>query len=163
MTIYTIENESNHIIRHVLQQDADVVTGAERFSSEADLATIAASWPTARLVEIWNQLPGVTPVRKFTDRKTAISRIWNALSATEVAVPAQAEPEIEAVPVAEVAQEPEPVVEPEASPEEPPTTTPEAQQPPDVAPVVAEGDQEDHPAEENAHGGQQRQRFPRGQ
>ena len=76
MTIYTIENESNHIIRHVLQQDADVVTGAERFSSEADLATIAASWPTTRLVEIWNQLPGVTPVRKFTDRKTAVSRIW---------------------------------------------------------------------------------------
>ena len=43
MTIYTIQNESNHIIRHVSQQDADVLTGAERFSSEADLATALRS------------------------------------------------------------------------------------------------------------------------
>ena len=27
----------------------------------------------------WNEIPGVKPVRKFTDRTTAIDRIWNAL------------------------------------------------------------------------------------
>ena len=32
-----------------------------------------------RLVEIWNRLPGVEPVGRFTDRKTAIRRIWRAL------------------------------------------------------------------------------------
>ena len=32
-----------------------------------------------RLVEIWNRLPGVEPVARFTDRKTAVARIWRAL------------------------------------------------------------------------------------
>jgi hypothetical protein len=34
-----------------------------------------------RLVEIWNKLPGVTPVRKFRDRSTALRRIWTAIQA----------------------------------------------------------------------------------
>jgi hypothetical protein len=34
-----------------------------------------------RLVAIWNKLPGVQPVRKFTDRNTALGRIWTALQA----------------------------------------------------------------------------------
>ena len=32
-----------------------------------------------RLIEIWNRLPGVEPVTRFTDRKTAIRRLWRAL------------------------------------------------------------------------------------
>ena len=32
-----------------------------------------------RLVAIWNRLPGVQPVTRFTDRKTAIRRIWRAV------------------------------------------------------------------------------------
>ena len=32
-----------------------------------------------RLVEIWNRLPGVHAVARFTDRKTAIARIWRAI------------------------------------------------------------------------------------
>ena len=32
-----------------------------------------------RLVEIWNRLPGIEPVTRFTDRKTAIGRIWRAI------------------------------------------------------------------------------------
>jgi hypothetical protein len=31
------------------------------------------------LVEIWNSIPGLTPVRKFTDRKSALARIWKAI------------------------------------------------------------------------------------
>ena len=29
-------------------------------------------------MEIWNNLPGQKPVKKFTDRKAAVSRIWAA-------------------------------------------------------------------------------------
>ena len=42
----------------------------------ANLRKLAAQWPATRLVEIWNQLPGVKPVTRFTDRDTAIRRIW---------------------------------------------------------------------------------------
>jgi hypothetical protein len=35
--------------------------------------------PAARLVEIWNSLPGESPVKKFKDRATAINRIWKAI------------------------------------------------------------------------------------
>ena len=62
-----------------------------RFASEKELAAIAAQWPGSRLVEVFNQLPGVKHVAKFTDRKTAVRRIWTALAekaaATPVAVP----------------------------------------------------------------------------
>ena len=34
-----------------------------------------------RLIAIWNRLPGVKPVRKFTDRSTALHRIWTAMQA----------------------------------------------------------------------------------
>ena len=42
-----------------------------------------------RLVNIWNALPGVQPVRKFTDRKTAVRRIWAALDQSAPASPEQ--------------------------------------------------------------------------
>ena len=34
-----------------------------------------------RLIAIWNKLPGVTPVRKFRDRDTALRRIWAGMQA----------------------------------------------------------------------------------
>jgi hypothetical protein len=46
------------------------------FASEQELAN---DWPMKRLVEIWNHLPGLEPVGRFTDRKTAMRRIWRAL------------------------------------------------------------------------------------
>ena len=49
------------------------------FASEKELQELANEWPMKRLVEIWNRLPGVEPVARFTDRKTAIRRIWRAL------------------------------------------------------------------------------------
>ena len=33
----------------------------------------------ARLVELWNLLPEVKPLRRFTDRATAVRRIWEAV------------------------------------------------------------------------------------
>ena len=47
-----------------------------RFASESDLGRLTAKWPAQRLVEIWNQLPSVNPVSRFTDRTTAVRRIW---------------------------------------------------------------------------------------
>src|SRR5438045_8846391 len=46
------------------------------FASEKELQELVNEWPMKRLVEIWNRLPGVEPVARFTDRKTAIRRIW---------------------------------------------------------------------------------------
>jgi hypothetical protein len=34
----------------------------------------------AQLVAIWNALPGTSPVSKFKDRKTAVQRVWAALT-----------------------------------------------------------------------------------
>jgi hypothetical protein len=53
--------------------------GAEKFGTEGELAKLAAKWPASRVHEIWNALPGTQPVRKFTDRKTAVRRIWNEI------------------------------------------------------------------------------------
>ena len=52
-------------------------------TSEAELASSPLS--AGQLVEIWNGFAGVVPfddlkpVKKFTDRKTAVNRIWRAL------------------------------------------------------------------------------------
>ncbi|MBM3748417.1 MAG: DUF3489 domain-containing protein [Acidobacteria bacterium] len=52
-------------------------------TSEAELA--ASPLVVGQLVDIWNGFAGVVPfddlkpVRKFTDRKTAIARIWRAI------------------------------------------------------------------------------------
>jgi hypothetical protein len=54
-------------------------TDAMTFSSERELSLRTAGWPGSRLVQIWNRLSHVNPVRKFTDRRTAIRRIWRAV------------------------------------------------------------------------------------
>lgn len=54
-----------------------------RFADANTLSSLAASWPATRLIEIWNKLPNVTMVRRFTDRRTAVRRIWRALQKLE--------------------------------------------------------------------------------
>ena len=58
---------------------ADADAGSGSFASERELQELASAWPMKRLVEIWNRLPGVEPVARFTDRKTAVRRIWRAV------------------------------------------------------------------------------------
>jgi Protein of unknown function (DUF3489) len=53
--------------------------GTEKFRTERGLAKLVAKWPASHLHEIWNALPDTQPVRKFTDRKTAVRRIWKEL------------------------------------------------------------------------------------
>ena len=119
MKIFTIENETNNITVHATVQGAEAVANAERFRNEAGLNKLAADWPAARLVEIWNSLPGVSPVKKFKDRQTAVSRIWKALQSL-----GQGAPEVA------TADEPAPVSEAT-------TATPVAPETPDVAPEEA--------------------------
>jgi hypothetical protein len=96
MKYFTIENETNNIMIHGSAKEAEAVSDTERFSNEAALAKLAATWPTSRLIEIWNSLPGETPVKKFKDRATAVSRIWKAiqdLGSTEPATVADVAPQ----------------------------------------------------------------------
>ena len=65
---------------------AQIPEGQEHFGTEKELAAASASWPADRLVQIWNSFAGVAgfgadlkPVKKFTDRKSAIARIWKAI------------------------------------------------------------------------------------
>jgi hypothetical protein len=106
MITFTIDNETNNITVHATAQEAEAVPNAERFRNAAGLAKLAADWPATRLVEIYNSLPGVSPVKKFTDRKTAASRIWKAIQGlrqslpAEPQTPAEAQPDATATPVA---------------------------------------------------------------
>jgi hypothetical protein len=149
MKTFTIDNETSNITLHRTVQEAEVVPNAECFHNEAGLAKLAANWPGARLVDIWNSLPGATPVKKFKDRATAVSRIWKAIQTLGGATPVAEVPALgpddapviellEAAPVpaqetSETAQ-PEPVV-PESM--EPAVARPVAPQALHVAPERA--------------------------
>src|SRR5712692_3132519 len=60
-------------------EQAPAGEGPEEFKSREELGKLAEGWPAERLVEVWNSVPGVTPVRKFKDRQTAVARIWKAI------------------------------------------------------------------------------------
>jgi len=81
MTTFTIDSDNS--ITALLKAPADP---ANTFASEKDLAKLTAVWPAARLTECWNSFAGVVPfddlkpVRKFTDRKAAVARIWKAVT-----------------------------------------------------------------------------------
>src|SRR5207248_491790 len=85
ITAYASSEEAN-------QGDA---TGLIRFDSQATLAKISTDWPLSRFVEIWNSVPGQSPVKKFQDRKKAVARLWAAiqpLAGQEQSTEAAAEP-----------------------------------------------------------------------
>jgi hypothetical protein len=91
MTTFAIDTDNT--ITAYLAGDA-IPEDHARFSSEKELSKLAANWPAERLVEIWNAFAGVPPfgdlkpVKKFTDRKTAVARIWKAVQAlTPTAAP----------------------------------------------------------------------------
>ena len=94
MKTFTINSE-NKITLGDSQADTEqkATPGAARFSAIDELARMTDEWPLARLVAVWNGLPGVTPLSKFTDRKTAVARIWkrlqNAAESTKVSRPAR--------------------------------------------------------------------------
>jgi hypothetical protein len=77
---FTIDAENN-ITAHGTPEEAAAATTTpfDSFASQKELAELAKAWPAERLVAIWNSLPGVTPVKKFKDHKTAISRVWKRI------------------------------------------------------------------------------------
>jgi hypothetical protein len=98
MTTFAIDNDNT--ITAYLPGEA-IPEDQARFASEKELAKLAAHWPAERLVEIWNGFAGVPPfgdlkpVKKFTNRKTAVARIWRAIQAL---TPTPAQHAAEAVP-----------------------------------------------------------------
>src|SRR6266704_2227980 len=75
MTTFTIDSD-DHIERITGNRKPDA---GDHFTSLDELGQLTEPWPVPRLVRIWNSLPGATAVKRFTDRKTAVSRIWKAL------------------------------------------------------------------------------------
>src|SRR5258708_14878977 len=75
---YTINSENN-ITAFATAKEAKSAPDVERFASAKELAKLAEQWPAARLVDIWNALPGVVPAKRFTSRKTAVVRVWAAI------------------------------------------------------------------------------------
>ena len=60
------------------------------------MAKLSVDWPLARLVEIWNNIPGNTKVSKFAARKKAVARVWAAiqtLTGNDAAAAAESEPD----------------------------------------------------------------------
>src|SRR6266699_1818609 len=78
MKRFTIDTQ-NQITTETSDEKVPPQEGTLVFTTEAELTALAADWPGSRLLDIWNDLPGNTPVKKFTNRKTAIRRIWQAL------------------------------------------------------------------------------------
>jgi hypothetical protein len=78
MTTFTIDADNN-ITAHANADEAVAAAGAERFATNAELAELAANWPAERLVEIWNSLPGGSPIENFRNAKTAVGRIWKRI------------------------------------------------------------------------------------
>ena len=80
--MFTIDTENN--IAAVAEAPAST-DNLQLFSTEKELAKLASAWPVTRPIELWNSFVGVTPftdlkpVKKFTSRKLAVSRIWAAV------------------------------------------------------------------------------------
>jgi len=79
MATFNIDAENN--ITALSSQQADFQ--GEIFASQQELGELAAKWPANRLIEVWNGIPGLAPVKKFTDRKSAVSRIWKAVQSLD--------------------------------------------------------------------------------
>ena len=85
MTTYAIETDNNITAFTAAEQ---IPEGHDRFATEKEFAKLSNDWPISRFVDVWNSFAGVAgfggdlkPVKKFTDRKTAVSRIWKAIQA----------------------------------------------------------------------------------
>jgi hypothetical protein len=74
--LFTIDNENNIT---AIETGAEIPENTQQFSSQKELSKMAAEWPTERMVEIWNSLPGVRRVKKFANRSAAAARIWKAI------------------------------------------------------------------------------------
>jgi hypothetical protein len=137
MKAFSIDAENN-ITVFASADSAPKTEGTEFFSSETALAELAATWQGNRLIEIWNSLAGVTPVKKFKDRATAVSGIWKAIQTLGDAAPAAGQPQAvtatETAPV--LAEGPATEVPAPAAPHAPDAATEEAPANDDASPAT---------------------------
>src|ERR1700722_1832633 len=81
MSTLTIDGENNITSFAELPPGAD---HSQSFSTAKELAKLTAEWPVSRLIDTWNSFAGVAPfdelkpIKKFTSRKAAITRIFQA-------------------------------------------------------------------------------------
>ena len=141
MKHFTIDAENN-ITAHATREEARE-TDAGVFASEEQFADLIGP-NNKRLIEIWNTLPGVRPVTKFTSRKTATERIWKAVQNLGEATPPAV---TEAITMPEATELVEAPTLDAAMPE---VTDPVEPQTPDVATVEATLDNELTPKTEAA-------------
>jgi hypothetical protein len=93
MRLFAIDNDHNITAFPAAEQ---IPEGQEHFASEKELAKLATGWPGDRLLQIWNSFAGVAPfdelkpVKKFTDRKSAVARIWKAIQRLDAPAAPQA-------------------------------------------------------------------------
>jgi len=82
MSTFTLDSDNNITALAGLPSGADP---SQSFSNAKELARLTAQWPGSRLVDTWNSFAGVAPfddlkpVKKFTSRKAAVARIWDAV------------------------------------------------------------------------------------
>ena len=119
MKHFTIDAENN-ITAHATREEARE-TDAGVFATEEQFADMIGP-DNKRLIEIWNSLPGVRPVTKFTSRKTATERIWKAVQNLGEATPPPVTEPVEAQTADQAIAE---VTEP-VEPQTPDVTTVEA-------------------------------------
>src|SRR5438445_4993639 len=79
MTRFKIDRENNITAFGSSEHIEDSGGETESFASRQELAGLAEKWPATRLVEIWNSLPGIEPVERFTSQQAAVTRIWKAI------------------------------------------------------------------------------------
>ena len=95
MTTFAIATDNNITAFAAAEQ---VPEGQDRFATEKEFAKLSSDWPLTRFPEVWNAFAGVVPfdslkpVKKFTDRKTAVTRIWKAIQALTPAPAPQTAP-----------------------------------------------------------------------
>jgi hypothetical protein len=95
MTTFTIDTDNNITAFAAAEQ---IPEGQDRFATEKEFAKLSTDWPITRFVEVWNAFAGappfgeLKPVKKFTDRKTAVGRIWKAIQALTPTPAPQAAP-----------------------------------------------------------------------
>ena len=93
MRLFAIDTDNNITAFPAAEQ---IPEGQDHFASEKELAKLATNWPCDRLIQVWNGFAGVTPfdelkpVKKFTDRKSAVARIWKAIQRLDAAPAPQA-------------------------------------------------------------------------
>lgn len=89
MTTFVIDTDNNITAFAALEDALNYRAGSTEgtFATERELAKLTSQWPIGRFVDTWNSFAGVPPfgdlkpVKKFTDRKTAVGRIWRAVQA----------------------------------------------------------------------------------